>query len=48
MAKKVSLACSACGSSGYSTMKQDDVTTRLELKKFCRRCNAHTTHRESK
>ncbi|MEW8968080.1 MULTISPECIES: 50S ribosomal protein L33 [Exiguobacterium] len=48
MAKKVSLACAQCGSREYSTTKRDDVATRLELNKFCRRCNAHTVHRESK
>ncbi|MDE0563146.1 50S ribosomal protein L33 [Exiguobacterium sp. B2(2022)] len=48
MAKKVSLACSECGSREYSTTKKDGVSTRLEMKKFCRRCNTHTMHRESK
>ncbi|WP_081648631.1 MULTISPECIES: 50S ribosomal protein L33 [Exiguobacterium] len=48
MAKKVSLACADCGSRVYSTTKKEDVRTRLELNKFCRRCNAHTMHRESK
>ncbi len=48
VAKKVGLACEKCGARDYTTMKKEDVTVRLELKKFCRRCNAHTIHKEAK
>ncbi len=49
MSNKLILACSECGSRNYSVPnnrsgKQD----RLELKKFCTTCNAHTVHRETK
>jgi large subunit ribosomal protein L33 len=49
MSSKVVLACNECGSRNYTAPnnrsgKQD----RLELKKFCSTCNAHTVHRETK
>ncbi|NMB18825.1 MAG: 50S ribosomal protein L33 [Erysipelothrix sp.] len=47
--KKVILVCTECLSRNYSTfvnhVKQDE---RLELKKYCQRCNKHTIHRESR
>ncbi|MGM9988778.1 MAG: 50S ribosomal protein L33 [Bacillaceae bacterium] len=47
--KKVSLACSQCGGRNYSTAKNTNtIAERLEIKKFCKNCNAHTIHRETK
>lgn len=47
--KKAILACVECSERNYSTEKsQSQSTERLELKKFCRRCNAHTVHRETR
>ncbi|MCZ0755274.1 50S ribosomal protein L33 [Anoxybacillus sp. J5B_2022] len=49
MRKKVVLACSQCNSRNYSTMKNVVATQeRLEMKKFCKVCNDHTLHRETK
>ncbi|MEH7386595.1 50S ribosomal protein L33 [Bacillus sp. JJ1521] len=48
MRKKVILACVDCGSRNYSTMKNSTSTERLEMKKFCKTCNSHTNHRETK
>ncbi|HEY4551719.1 MAG TPA: 50S ribosomal protein L33 [Bacillaceae bacterium] len=49
MQKKVSLACTECGSRNYSTDRNKDSNgSRLELKKFCKHCNAHTIHKETK
>ncbi|MCL6587731.1 MAG: 50S ribosomal protein L33 [Anoxybacillus sp.] len=49
MRKKVILACSHCNSRNYSTMKNVMGTQeRLEMKKFCKVCNTHTVHRETK
>ncbi|ASE37501.1 MULTISPECIES: 50S ribosomal protein L33 [Staphylococcus] len=45
---KVPLSCEVCGSRNYNVHKTSDRQTRLELKKFCPRCNAHTLHKESK
>jgi large subunit ribosomal protein L33 len=54
----VTLECTECrtnpnqrspGVSRYSTMKnRRNTTARLELKKFCPHCNAHTVHKEIK
>lgn len=49
MRKKVVLACSKCNSRNYSTMKNAvNAQERLEIKKFCKMCNEHTLHRETK
>ena len=45
----IMLACSVCGSRNYRTTRavRAGVPT-LELKKFCKVCNHHTVHRETK
>lgn len=49
MRKKVILACVDCGSRNYTTMKNSgNSAERLEIKKFCKTCNSHTPHRETK
>ncbi|MDY0100875.1 MAG: 50S ribosomal protein L33 [Bacilli bacterium] len=49
MRQKIILICSDCLSRNYtSTRKKDGVHKRLEIKKFCPRCNKHTLHKESK
>ena len=43
------LACTECKRRNYSTTKNKRTTSgRLEMKKFCRWCRTHTTHRETK
>jgi large subunit ribosomal protein L33 len=45
----VALACSDCGSRNYKTTKvAKDGSPPLTLKKFCKSCNAHTTHTEAR
>lgn len=54
----ITLECTECrtntnkrsaGVSRYTTMKnRRNTTSRLELKKFCRYCNLHTVHKETK
>ena len=45
----VTLACTECKRRNYTTTKNKRKTTeRLEMKKFCRWCRAHTRHRETK
>ena len=45
----ITLACHECKRRNYSTTKNKKKTTeRLEMKKFCRFCRAHTKHRESR
>lgn len=48
MRKKVTLICEICLSRNYSVMKHKDAKERLTIKKFCKRCGTHTTHKESK
>jgi large subunit ribosomal protein L33 len=43
------LACNGCKRRNYSTTKNKKKTTeRLEMKKYCPSCRAHTVHRETK
>jgi large subunit ribosomal protein L33 len=48
MSNKLILACSQCGSRNYSVPGKRSQSDRLELKKFCVKCNMHTTHKETK
>ncbi|MEG9298762.1 50S ribosomal protein L33 [Mangrovibacillus sp. Mu-81] len=48
MAAKLVLACSVCGSRNYSVPSNRNQSVRLEIKKFCNTCNAHTLHKETK
>ena len=47
-AKKVILTCSVCLSRNYSTNKNNNNKQRIELMKFCPKCNKHTLHKETK
>lgn len=42
---KVALLCTECGSRNYTTEREHKE--RLVLKKYCRTCNRHTTHKSS-
>lgn len=49
MRKKIILVCTECLSRNYTTYKNDaQQGKRLEIKKFCSRCNKHTLHKETK
>ncbi|HBF68834.1 MAG TPA: 50S ribosomal protein L33 [Firmicutes bacterium] len=48
MRKKVILICPECLSRNYTASKKEGDTTRLEIKKYCPRCNKMTLHKESK
>ena len=49
MREKVILVCEICLSRNYTTKKNKlNTTTRMEIKKFCPRCNKHTVHKETK
>ncbi|RSK25531.1 50S ribosomal protein L33 [Bacillus sp. HMF5848] len=49
MALKIVLSCQDCGSRNYTTSKSFDVRDeRLQTKKYCKVCKAHTVHKESK
>lgn len=45
----ITLACTECKERNYITKKnRRNNPDRLDLKKFCPRCRAHTTHRETR
>ena len=46
--KKVILTCSVCLSRNYTTEKASSSNRRIELKKYCPKCNKHTLHKETK
>ncbi len=49
MREIITFECTQCKNRNYTSTKNKKVTTeRLELKKFCRRCRAHTPHKETR
>lgn len=49
MRVKVVLVCEECLSRNYTTEKNKlNTTDRVIVKKFCKRCNKHTVHKETK
>lgn len=49
MRDKVILICSKCLSRNYVTTKRkNDSSRRMEIKKYCPKCNEHVVHKESK
>lgn len=49
MRVKVILVCEECLSRNYITEKNKlNTTDRVVVKKFCKRCNKHTIHKETK
>lgn len=49
MRDRIILECSECKQRNYVSKKNKKNTTeRVELKKHCKFCNAHTVHKETK
>ena len=49
MRVKVTFACTECKQRNYNTIKnKKNDPDRLEMKKYCRFCKKHTSHKESK
>jgi large subunit ribosomal protein L33 len=45
----ITLACTECKQRNYTTIKnKKNNPDRIEFKKFCRYCNTHTAHRETR
>ena len=45
----VTLACTVCKQRNYTTTKNKKNTPdKLDFKKYCRFCQKHTSHRETK
>ena len=46
---KITMACEDCKERNYITKKnRRNDPDRLEVKKFCPRCNKHTVHKETR
>ncbi|MBK6692040.1 MAG: 50S ribosomal protein L33 [Myxococcales bacterium] len=45
---QVVLVCSVCEARNYRTTRKPDQKGRIELKKYCARCDKHTAHKETK
>ncbi|PWK05659.1 50S ribosomal protein L33 [Tumebacillus permanentifrigoris] len=49
MRVNVTMACTDCKQRNYITKKnKKNNPDRIELKKFCKFCNSHTAHRETR
>ena len=49
MKNKKIMVCEECLSRNYTNNKNKlSHTERLEIKKFCKKCNKHTLHKETK
>lgn len=48
MKKMVTLACDECHSRNYQVKKNKLSVNRLELNKYCPKCNKVTVHKETK
>lgn len=45
----ITLECTECKQRNYTTTKNKKTfTTRLEMKKYCKHCNDHTLHKETR
>ena len=49
MREYITLACADCKQRNYTGMKnKKNDPDRLEMRKYCRFCRKHTTHKETK
>ncbi|MDZ7266094.1 MAG: 50S ribosomal protein L33 [candidate division KSB1 bacterium] len=49
MRENITLECSVCKRRNYAMTKNKKThTARVEFKKYCRFCNKHTLHKESR
>ncbi|HJX32512.1 MAG TPA: 50S ribosomal protein L33 [Thermodesulfobacteriota bacterium] len=49
MREIIILACNECKRRNYTSTKNKKATPKkLEMKKYCRSCRAHTLHKETK
>ncbi|HOJ62016.1 MAG TPA: 50S ribosomal protein L33 [bacterium] len=49
MREQIIIACTECKQRNYTTMKNKRLhPDRMEIKKYCRWCNKHTLHRETR
>ena len=49
MREIITLECTVCKERNYTTTKNKKThSQRLELRKYCPRCNKHTIHKETR
>lgn len=50
MRDKIKLACTNCNGKGFYTTDKNKrtMTSKLQLKKYCKFCRQHTLHKETK
>ncbi|WP_303923025.1 50S ribosomal protein L33 [Ureaplasma parvum] len=48
MIKKIILVCEICMSRNYQTTRNKFAISRLELNKYCKKCNMKTLHKETR
>jgi large subunit ribosomal protein L33 len=49
MRVRVTLACQDCRRRNYTSVKNKrNDPERIEMQKYCKWCNGHTTHKETK
>lgn len=49
MRTRITLACTECKNRNYDTTKDKKThPDRMEIKKYCKFCKKHTTHKETK
>ena len=48
MREYLTLECVDCGGRNYRTQRETKTGGKLDLKKFCKVCRAHTRHKERK
>ena len=49
MRTRITLACTECKQRNYDTFKnKKNDPDRIEIKKYCKFCKKHTTHKEAK
>lgn len=44
----IKLECTECKKVNYHSQKNSKIKGRLELSKFCKHCDKHTPHKETK
>ncbi|MFF2754649.1 50S ribosomal protein L33 [Psychrobacillus sp. NPDC058041] len=48
MTKKIVLSCAQCGHRNYTVnTSKESASIRIERKKYCTHCNAHTLHKQT-
>jgi len=49
MRVKIALACQQCNNRNYYLTKNKKLhPERIEFRKYCRKCNSHTEHKETR